>query len=85
MSTKIVRFEDYQKQTPASPLMELALDFVELIGKSGFVTAPRDPTDSMLVAGMDVSGVNEDQARAIFRAMLAASDDEGVELADFAN
>jgi hypothetical protein len=39
----------------------------------------------VVVAGMDVSGVNEEQARAIYRAMLAASDDEGVELADFAN
>jgi hypothetical protein len=79
VGTKIIRFEDYRTRPAVSPLMERALNFVELVGKSGFVTVPRDPTGSMLVAGMDAAGVGEDQARAIYRAMLAASDDEGVE------
>ncbi|WP_280178461.1 hypothetical protein [Skermanella aerolata] len=38
----------------------------------------REPTGSMLVAGMDAAGVDDDQARAIYRAMLATSDDEEV-------
>lgn len=79
MGTKIIRFEDYRTRPAVSPLMERALNFVELVGKSGFVTVPRDPTGSMLVAGTDAAGVDADQARAIYRAMLAASDDEGVE------
>ncbi|MGF7209535.1 hypothetical protein GGE65_004133 [Skermanella aerolata] len=58
--------------------MERALNFVELVSKSGFVTVQREPTGSMLVAGMDAAGVDDDQARAIYRAMLATSDDKGV-------
>ena len=65
--------------------MEHALDMVEFIGRTGLVTVPREPTDGMVIAGMEVSQVGEEQARAIFRAMVAAADDDGVGMAAFAN
>ena len=65
--------------------MDMALDVVEIMSKSGLTTIPVDPTDSMTAAGMEVSGVTAEQARTIFKAMLAASDEDGVELADFTN
>ena len=85
MPARIFRFEDYEDPTPNSPLMDMALDVVEIMSKSGLTTIPHDPTDSMIAAGMEVSGVTAEQARTIFKAMLAASDEDGVELADFTN
>jgi hypothetical protein len=85
MPSRIFRFEDYEDQTPGSPLMETALDVVELMGKSGLTAIPRDPTEDMVTAAMDASGVTEEQARAVFRAMIAVCDDDGLELKDFAN
>jgi hypothetical protein len=79
------RFEDFEDQTPLSPALELALDVVTIMGKSGMATVPYTPTDDMVKAGMEVSGATEEQVHTIFRAMLAACDDDGVKLADFAN
>jgi hypothetical protein len=73
MPARIFRFEDYEDPTPNSPLMDMALDVVEIMSKSGLTTIPIEPTDSMIAAGMEVSGVTAEQARTIFKAMLAAS------------
>jgi|tagenome__1003787_1003787.scaffolds.fasta_scaffold20639855_1 hypothetical protein len=55
------------------------------MGKAGLTTIPRDPTEDMVTAAMDASGVTEEQARAVFRAMIAVCDDDGLELKDFTN
>jgi|tagenome__1003787_1003787.scaffolds.fasta_scaffold14845776_1 hypothetical protein len=85
MRKKIFRFEGQEGGEPNSPLMEHALDMVEFMGRAGLVTVPREPTDGMVIAGMEVSQVAEERVRAIFRAMIAAADDDGVEMAAFAN
>ena len=78
MPARIFRFEDYEDPIPNSPLMDMALDVVEIMSKSGLTTIPVEPTDSMIAAGMEVSGVTAEQARTIFKAMLAASDEDGI-------
>ena len=85
MPARIFRFEDYEDKIPNSPLMDMALDVVEIMSKSGLTTIPHEPTDSMIEAGMEVSGVTAEQARIIFKAMLAASDEDGLELSDLTN
>jgi hypothetical protein len=85
MPSRIFRFEDYEDPAPMSPQAELALDVVEMISKSGLTTIPHDPTDNMIAAGMEVSGVTAEQARTIFKAMLAASHENDLELADLAH
>jgi hypothetical protein len=85
MPSRIFRFEDYEDPAPMSPVAELALDVVEMMSKSGLTTVPRDPTDNMIAAAMEISGVTAEQASTIFKAMLAASDEDEVELADLAH
>ncbi len=65
-----------------SPLGQRALDMVEYMGKSGLTTAPREPTDDMVAAGMQASGGTETQVRAIFKAMIAAYDADGPGVSD---
>jgi hypothetical protein len=85
MPHRVFRFEDYEDRAPMSPLGELALDMVELMSKSGLATVPYEPTDAMVDAAVEASGTAEEQVRAIFKAMIAAFDAEGVELEDFTN
>jgi hypothetical protein len=67
-----------------SPLGERALDMVEYMGKSGLTTAPKDPTNEMVTAGIEASGISETQVRAIFKAMIAAYDANGPGVAGLA-
>jgi hypothetical protein len=85
MRTKFLPIEVSEEQEPNSPLMDHALDMVEFMCRAGLVTVPREPTDGMVLAGMEAGGVKESQALAIFRAMIAAADDDGVPLASFAH
>jgi hypothetical protein len=85
MRTKFFPLDDSEERGPVSPLMNHALDVVEAMCRAGLVTVPREPSDGMVLAGMDAAGVKEPQARAIFRAMVAAADDDGVPLASIAH
>jgi len=85
MPSRVFRFEDFEDQAPLSPALELALDVVDIMRESGMATIPYTPTDDMVNAGIEISGATEEQVRTIFRAMLAACDDDGVELVDFAH
>ncbi|GEO40880.1 hypothetical protein SAE02_50280 [Skermanella aerolata] len=77
MPDKIVRLDKFKRKPAMSPLGVRALDMVEYMGKSGLTTAPREPTDEMVAAGMEASGGTETQVRAIFKAMIAAYDADG--------
>jgi hypothetical protein len=77
MPDKIVRLDGFKRKPAMSPRGQRALDMVEYMGKSGLTTAPREPTDDMVAAGMQASGGTETQVRAIFKAMIAAYDADG--------
>jgi hypothetical protein len=67
---------------PALPVtvsaeMEAALGVLDVIRKTGLALVPPEPTDEMVAAGMAVSGVSAEQARAVYGAMLDASINEG--------
>ena len=55
-----------------SPEMTLALDFLSTIQQTGLALVPPDPTNTMVAAGMAVSGISADRARAVFQAMIVA-------------
>ena len=76
MPDKIIRLEGFKRKPAMSPLAERALDMVEYMGKCSLTTAPKDPTDEMVAAGMAAWGGTETQVRAIFKAMIAAYDAE---------
>jgi hypothetical protein len=82
MPDKIVRLEKFKRKAAMSPLGELALDMVEFMGKAGLTTAPKDPTDEMVAAGMEASGFTATQVRAIFKAMIAAYDTSDLGVSD---
>jgi len=53
------------------------------MGKAGLTAILRDPTEDMVMAGMDAFGVSEKQAPAVFQAIIAVCDDDKLELKDF--
>jgi hypothetical protein len=84
MPDNIVRLDDFERKAVMSPLGELALDMVEFMGKAGLTTAPKDPTDEMVAAGVEASGITATQVRTIFRAMIAAYDASDLGVSDSA-
>ena len=74
MPDNIVRLDDFERKAVMSPLGELALDMVEFMGKAGLTTAPKDPTNEMVAAGVEASGITATQVRSIFKAMTTAYD-----------
>jgi len=49
------------------------------MGKAGLTAILRDPTEDMVMAGMDAFGISEKQAPAVFQAMIAVCDDDKVD------
>jgi hypothetical protein len=82
MPDNIVRLDDFERKAVMSPLGELALDMVEFMGKAGLTTAPKDPTDEMVAADVEASGITATQVRAIFKAMIAAYDASDLGVSD---
>lgn len=54
--------------------LHLTLDIIEQIEKAGLVLTPASPSETMLSAGVNVSGMSPEQVLKIYRAMVASKD-----------
>ena len=64
------------KRSTGAPLsgndpLSMSLDFLEDLSKTGIVLTPAEPTETMIQRGASVGGISQDQAKAVYFAMIA--------------